>query len=394
MPRYISSVTASVNSSDPTKADLVFTYTGTQTASTGPCGPSSLALSVLVDGVYYNISATGSYTTVPLPTGTHTFTVTSEETWYIWVPADSACDYYTGNSATVTSNSVTITAGDTTPDNFTFADLIDQARSTYVTSNLITVSGINTPVSISITGGEYSKNFGAWTSSTGTVSNADKVRLRVYSSSLFNVTNTATLTISSLSRSWNVSTSPAGTSMGVVYIQSSGAISMRDLWEVFGGPFQYEPTYNNLSDYYRGGTYVIADSYTTGIPSSGTISLSDFYSKGAEQFVRNNLSQSAFGYNPSSSPGATASCQVTPSLILNAGNGYEFYWTYTVTGLSSGISSTFPWNTWTNFAQATLVLTGANIQREGTFSVQVRSTRTSAVTTVTGIWYMEVSNSA
>ncbi len=45
---------------------------------------------------------------------------------------------------------------DTTPDPFTFTDQTDVALSTLVTSNSITVTGINAPVPISIIGGEYS----------------------------------------------------------------------------------------------------------------------------------------------------------------------------------------------------------------------------------------------
>ena len=46
------------------------------------------------------------------------------------------------------------TPTDTTPDAFSFADQTDVALSTVVTSNEITVSGINASTPISVTGGK------------------------------------------------------------------------------------------------------------------------------------------------------------------------------------------------------------------------------------------------
>ena len=54
---------------------------------------------------------------------------------------------------------------DTTPDTFTFTDVIDQTVNTQVISNAITVAGINAAAAISVTGGEYSINGGAFTAS-------------------------------------------------------------------------------------------------------------------------------------------------------------------------------------------------------------------------------------
>lgn len=53
---------------------------------------------------------------------------------------------------------------DTTPDNFAFTDQTNVALSTVIESSAITVSGINAAAAISVTGGEYSINGGAYTS--------------------------------------------------------------------------------------------------------------------------------------------------------------------------------------------------------------------------------------
>jgi hypothetical protein len=78
---------------------------------------------------------------------------------------------------------------DTTPDAFTFTDQTGVALSTVIESAVITVSGINTAAAISITGGEYSINGGAWTSAAGTVANGQTVKVR-HTSSAINATAT------------------------------------------------------------------------------------------------------------------------------------------------------------------------------------------------------------
>lgn len=55
-------------------------------------------------------------------------------------------------------------------------------------------------------------------------------------------------------------------------LQSSGAISLSDLQTEFGGS---NPI--SLSEYYRGGAYVPDTPTNSGVPTSGAISLSDFY---------------------------------------------------------------------------------------------------------------------
>ena len=57
-------------------------------------------------------------------------------------------------------------------------------------------------------------------------------------------------------------------------LPSSGALSLSQIQSEFGGS---NPI--NLSEYYRGGSLVPAHGNTTGIPSSGQISVSQFYGK-------------------------------------------------------------------------------------------------------------------
>ena len=58
---------------------------------------------------------------------------------------------------------------------FTFVDQSDVARNSSIISNSITVSGINTSISISVSGGEYSINSGSYRSTSSTVNNGDTI---------------------------------------------------------------------------------------------------------------------------------------------------------------------------------------------------------------------------
>jgi hypothetical protein len=81
-------------------------------------------------------------------------------------------------SGTVSVDFVRITIYYEQPTAFSFTDLTNQALSTTVQSNAITISGITGPASASVTGGEWNKNGGAFTSSAGTVVAGDLVRVR------------------------------------------------------------------------------------------------------------------------------------------------------------------------------------------------------------------------
>src|SRR5690606_32817004 len=75
-----------------------------------------------------------------------------------------------------------------------------------ITSNTITVAGINKPAPISISGGQYSINGGAYTASAGTVTQNQTVRVQVTSSSSTNTAVTATVNIGGISSAFTVTT--------------------------------------------------------------------------------------------------------------------------------------------------------------------------------------------
>ena len=103
--------------------------------------------------------------------------------------------YYYGRIA----GTISTATSDTTPDAFTFTDQTNVALSSTITSNTITVSGINATTAISITGGTYSVNGGAYTSASGTVTNGQTVTVRHTSSASNSTATNTTLTIGGVS---------------------------------------------------------------------------------------------------------------------------------------------------------------------------------------------------
>lgn len=104
-------------------------------------------------------------------------------------------------------------ADDTVPDPFDLEDLTDQPRNTLVVSNEITVSGINVPVPVTVTGGEYSVGCDpeGFTSSPGTVSEGDTVCVRQTTGGNFLFVTAARLDVGGFLESWNVTTEASDT---------------------------------------------------------------------------------------------------------------------------------------------------------------------------------------
>ena len=96
---------------------------------------------------------------------------------------------------------------DNIPDSFHFSDQINTQLSTQILSNSITITGINTPTTISIHSGEYEINgSGTWLTTNSTVQNNDTVRVRHTSSSLNSATVDTILTIGGISDTFSSTT--------------------------------------------------------------------------------------------------------------------------------------------------------------------------------------------
>lgn len=115
--------------------------------------------------------------------------------------------------AIATDHGVTISSGggtaDTTPNAFTFTDVTNATPSTDYTSNAITVSGIDAASPISISGGTYSKNGGAFTTATATVVNGDTVAVKGTSSASASTAVNVVLSVGGVSDTYTVTTAAA-----------------------------------------------------------------------------------------------------------------------------------------------------------------------------------------
>ena len=105
-------------------------------------------------------------------------------------------------------------ASDTTPDAFSFTDVTGAVLSTVYTSGPITVSGIDAAAAITVTGGEYNINGGAFTSDAGNVNNGDSVRARGTSSGSYSTAVNVAVTIGGVSDTFTITTQAEPAAIG------------------------------------------------------------------------------------------------------------------------------------------------------------------------------------
>lgn len=90
-------------------------------------------------------------------------------------------------------------ASDTTPDQFTFVDQVGVDLSATITSNSVTITGIDASVTSAVAGGTQSLNGAAFTALDVTVNNGDQIRVRHTSSGSNDTATNTTLTIGGVS---------------------------------------------------------------------------------------------------------------------------------------------------------------------------------------------------
>ena len=96
---------------------------------------------------------------------------------------------------------------DSEPDTFTIQAVGDAARGSAVVSQAVAIQGINVPANVSVAGGEYSVNGGAFTSATSTVANAQSIVVRVTAAAAPGGAAEVTLTVGSVAAKFTVTTS-------------------------------------------------------------------------------------------------------------------------------------------------------------------------------------------
>jgi hypothetical protein len=116
------------------------------------------------------------------------------------------------NLSSLASNwTVTTVAQDISPDTFSFSNLSNQELSTAVTSNVVTVSGFDGPLTVSVSGQgspQVRIGSGAWVTS-GDVNPNQTLQLRLTTSAANSTTRIATLVLGTATVNWEVTTKAA-----------------------------------------------------------------------------------------------------------------------------------------------------------------------------------------
>lgn len=110
-------------------------------------------------------------------------------------------------------------------------------------------------------------------------------------------------------------------------LPTSGTITLLEIQTEFGAP-----TGTGLLSFYRGGTYVPNTTANSGVPTSGTISVTDFYGASAASL---SATASPSSCSVSSSVAGTHTTGTT-TVTATGGTGYTYAWTITGNYTDSG----------------------------------------------------------
>lgn len=159
------------------------------------------ASSVIVSGGEYRING-GSYRTAA-------GNVSNGDV--IQLRQTSASEYSTRRDTTVTVGGVsatfstfTETAPDVQPDAFAFTTVRNAAPGALTESETVVISGLSAASTISISGGEYRINGGAYTTASGSISNSDRVSARTVAPLESGASKVVTVTIGGVTGTFTV----------------------------------------------------------------------------------------------------------------------------------------------------------------------------------------------
>ncbi|MBA4787158.1 MAG: hypothetical protein H2039_03885 [Brevundimonas sp.] len=97
-----------------------------------------------------------------------------------------------------------VAAADTTPDAYDLGNPVAAASGAWAASNTITVSGVNAATPVSISGGQYRINGGAWTTANGTVTAGQTIQVQVQAPATGGAGQTATLDVGGVTDTFQV----------------------------------------------------------------------------------------------------------------------------------------------------------------------------------------------
>lgn len=241
--------------------------------------------------------------------------------------------------------SVTTLAADTTPDAFDFTNQTGKELSTLYTSNVETITGLNTGASVSISGNsaQFSIAGGAW-STTGTITNNQSLQLRMYSSSSYSTSVSTTVNVGGVTDSWALTTRAqvlASTPNAPTVTQTnnpSGSVNVDVTSSGGSGTIQVSPDnsnwYSNGQDFTqaRGSTVTY---YARCVSTDNHVSSSASTAK----FVPPTVTLGAFSTVNYNSSGGTNNYTITTQKSSGNFDTYSSYWgtvSYSVSNNSGG----------------------------------------------------------
>ena len=254
-------------------------YSDTSASTVVTYGTYGEAYSVRVNNGSTNLGAT-----IANSVGTATISFTSSlptagntTTYEIFVrrPTSTGGD---GSTYHATNDTFTVTrsAADTTPNAFDFTNQTGVAlNSTRTSANTVTIAGLSTGVtaSVTISGGQYSKNLAAYSTVSGiTATNGDTFKLRHTSSTSNGTNTTTTLTVGGVAGSF-VSTTVGDTTAPVITVTSgTDTVERGGSWTDAGATANGGETVSSSGTVNTAvaGTYTITYSATDSSNNTGT----------------------------------------------------------------------------------------------------------------------------
>lgn len=122
---------------------------------------------------------------------------------------------------------------DTSPDAFSFATLTDLAPGLIYNTEAVVITGINTATPISIEGGRYSIDDGAFTNQPGEIHDGQTLTMQLHAPDAFGATTAAVVTVGDITAPFEVSTGTSELTMEVAFKE------LRFNWQALQGVSHY-----------------------------------------------------------------------------------------------------------------------------------------------------------
>lgn len=178
------------------QTDVAFSTVVTSAAAT--ITGITTAVPISVAGGEYSVGCTGTFTSTAA-TITNGQTVCVRHTSAAVASTDTVTTLTIGGVAGTFTSTTAAILPDTNPEQFNFEDATNVAKDTVITSDAVTITGINSPAAIAVSGAagsEYSIGCnGTFTSTAGTISDGQTVCVRHTSASTAGTAVTTILTV-------------------------------------------------------------------------------------------------------------------------------------------------------------------------------------------------------